>query len=227
MRFRAIPLIAVMLVTCRVDSAVMPKLPEGWVAVEEEVWLLYVDEPATYFQEAHGESLNGNHRAAAERIRKGRGFVTVAARRAKAETKASLRASADDLRDLAKRVGTPSVTRQDLEEAFGRAEYALAKHHRDRAFHYSAKKDSVKMGQSVEAAVTHALHAAAWSGGDLPQEDVVAAKEARSIARGITDGAVQVPKKVTEGLTAIGRCLRRIGQSLKPGKAAEGARPPQ
>jgi len=190
------------------------------VIIEEEIWIVFTDEPAGYFQDAREDFLKGDLEDAVHNIRKGAALVKLETHRAKKEeVKKALKASAKELEKLAKAVEKGSVTTGGrLEEVFARAEYALARHHYQKALGYEAKGQYEKMAYAIEAAATHLLSALFWADEDLEEADVVAIKEGRSLATKTIQGATWAPKEVREATISIGRGIQKLGKKLKPAK---------
>jgi len=195
------------------DSGTLP------VIIEEEIWLVFMDEPAGYFQDARQDFLNGDLQDAAHNIRKGAALVKLETHRAKKEVNKALKTSANELEKLAKAVEKGSIaTGGRLEEAFTRAEHALAQHHYQKALDYEAKGENEKMAYAIEAAATHLLSALFWADEDLEEGEVVAIKEGRSLAKKTIQGATWVPKQVREATISIGRGIQKLGKKLKPAR---------
>jgi len=196
-----------------------PEVPEGWIVVPDEIWIFLLDEPSGYFQDAHEDYLAGDVRSAARNLNKGIAFLSIELPRAKKETKNRLKASVSELRQLARAIESGALkTRTQLEDAFARAEFALAEHYFELAGRYEAKGKDEYLAYALDATVSHLLQAAAWANEDLDVDEAVAAKEARSLSRKFTQGAEKSTKKVKEGLKSVGQSLSNLGKKIKPGK---------
>jgi hypothetical protein len=96
--------------------------------IEEELWIVFMDEPAGYLLDAREDFLNGDLQGAAQNIRAGTAIIKLETHRAKEEIRKDLKASARELKKLAKAVEKGSVASGGiLEEAFAQAEYSLAR----------------------------------------------------------------------------------------------------
>lgn len=188
--------------------------------IEEERWIFFMDEPAGYLLEAREDFLNGDLQGAAQNIRAGTVIIKIETHRAKGEAKKALNASAGGLKKLAKAIEKGSVASgRMLEEAFAQAEYSLARHHYQRALDYEAKGDYEKKAYAVDAAATHLLYASFWAGDGLEEDDVVAIKEGRSIAKKLIRGARWGPKKMDLVVKSIDRGIQKLGMKINPQKA--------
>lgn len=185
--------------------------------IEQELWIFFMEEPAGYLLEAREDFLNGDLQGAAQNIQAGTIIMKLETHRAKGETKKALEVSAKELKDLAKGIEKGSVASGGmLEEAFARAEYSLARHHYQRALDYEATGDYEKMAYAVDAAAAHLLYASFWAGRGLEEDDVVAVKQGRSIAKKLIQGATWGPNKMTEAVRSIARGIQKLGKKIKP-----------
>jgi hypothetical protein len=189
--------------------------------IEKEAWIVFIVEPAGYFQDARKEFLNGDLHAAAQDILAGTVIIKVETHRAKGEEKEALKASIRELKKLAKAVEKGAVASGGiLEEAFARAEIALAQHHYQKALHYEANEDYEKMAYAVDAAARHLLYASFWADDDLEEDEVVAIKEGRSLVRKLIRGATWGPKKMGQAVKSIARGIQSLSKKIKPLKGS-------
>ena len=77
-----------------------PKAPPGWVLVEEDVLVVFADEPEHHLRLAHEHFLEKEHKEAASEIRKAAAFMRLEAGHATAEGKKGLLASAAELASI-------------------------------------------------------------------------------------------------------------------------------
>ncbi|HUT69720.1 MAG TPA: hypothetical protein VMW89_03510 [Desulfatiglandales bacterium] len=185
--------------------------------IEKEAWIVFIDEPAGYFQDARKEFLNGDLHAAAQDILAGTVIIKLETHRAKGEVREALKASTRELRDLAKAVEKGAVASGGMiEEAFARAEFVLAQHHYQKALDYETKGDYEMMAYAVDAAARHLLYASFWADEDLEEDNVVAIKEGRSLVRELIRRAAWGPKKMGEAVKSVARGLQEFGKKMKP-----------
>ncbi len=187
---------------------------------DEEIWILLVDEPSGYLQDARESFILGDIKDAAHRIRKAEAFIKLESDRAKKAAKRGLKASAEELKNLSKAVEKHSIASGTiLEEAFSRAEYALADHYYQLAQDYEANEQYREAAFAIEAAVSHLLFASFWAEESLEEADIIEAKEARSSANEMATEKDFKRNKLSEAIKGIGRGIRKLGeriQSLKP-----------
>ncbi len=99
----------------------------GVIAIEEDVWVPLHNEPFDQFHQAHENFFKRHYKAAAAELREGAAFLKIEAGRAAGDTKHALKASAQELDKLATATENGAVKSvHDLDNAFARAEHALA-----------------------------------------------------------------------------------------------------
>lgn len=183
--------------------------------VEEEIWIIFAHDPAGYLHDAWENILEGNLYDAAHNMRKAKAFLMLETHRADKEAKDDLAASTRELEKLIRTIeegSAPAI--KTLREAFAKAEYALAYHHHQKALSYKAKGDHEKATYALDAAATHLMYGSVWAGRELDQNDAVAAKEARAIARKVNRGAKWSPDRLREAIKGIGRGIKKLGNRL-------------
>jgi hypothetical protein len=186
--------------------------------IEEEVWIIFAHDPAGYLHDAWENLLNGDLRDAAYNIRKAKALLKLEAARAEKEAKNSLVTSIRQLEGLIKALeGGSAPTSKALRQTFAQTEYALSNHHHQKALGYGAKGDHEKATYALDAAATHLMYGSVWAGRELDQNDAVAAKEARAIARKAKRGEKWSLNRLREALKGLGRGIKKLGTRLKKG----------
>ena len=185
---------------------------------DDEIWMILVDEPSGYMQDARESFLLGDKKDASLLIRKASAFIKLKSHRAEKETAKTLKASAKKLLKLAKSVekGSITTTGSKLEEVFSSAEYALAEHYFLLAQNYEATEKYEKAAFAIEACVSHLLFASFWAEERLQEADIIAAKEARSEVEKMTRSSEYKRNKIIEALKGIGRGIKKLGKKIKP-----------
>jgi hypothetical protein len=187
--------------------------------VEEEIWIIFAHDPAGYLHDAWANFIDGDLHEAAYYIRRAKAWLKLEACRAETEAKDDLEASIRELEELIKTLEEGShPTNKALKEAFAKAEYALAYHHHQKALGYGAKGDHEKATYALDAAATHLMYGSVWAGRELDQDDAVAAKEARSIARKVKRGEKWSLDRLREALKGLGRGIKKLGTRFKQAK---------
>jgi hypothetical protein len=201
-------------------TQVSPKAPEGWTVVEEDVVVVFADEPEEHFHKARENFLKKDARAAAAEIRTGVAFLKLEAGRATGEATAALTASIQELEKLAQGVEKGTVaSAQELEQAFARADQALARQHYQQASESWARKESKKAGYELKAAATSIEQALAWAGRKLEAGTVAVIKDAGLVAGKLIEGTGWATDEVSKGIAAVGEELEKLGRLSEPAKA--------
>ena len=184
--------------------------------VEEEIWIIFAHDPAGYLHDAWDNFISGDIQDAAYHIRRAKAWLKLEAYRAESEARDDLEASIRELERLITALGEGShPASKVLKEAFAKAEYALAYHHHQKALGYGAKGDHEKATYALDAAATHLMYGSVWAGRELDQNDAVAAKEARSIARKVKRGERWSLDRLREALKGLGRGIKKHGTMFK------------
>jgi hypothetical protein len=191
------------------------KLPKGYVIVEEDVLLQFVELPGEHFHKARQSFLKKDYKTAAEEIRKGQAFLRLQAARATNEGKKGLIASVAELEKLANNVEKGTVTSaKTLDRAFAKAHHALAKHHYLKAIEYKAKNDVRRTGHSLKAAAVHLEHGFAWAGHELEAVSVRAIKDVGLLAGKLLEGTGWVAEEVGKAIEKIGQEIDKLGKVI-------------
>jgi len=184
--------------------------------VEEEIWIIFAHDPAGYLHDAWENFIDGDIQDTAYHIRRAKAWLKLEACRAETEAREDLEASIKELEELIKALEEGShPTTKTLKEAFAKAEHALANHHHQKALGYDAKGDHEKATYALDAAATHLMYGSVWAGRELDQNDAVATKEARAIARKVKRGEKWSPDRLREALKGLGRGIKKLGTRFK------------
>jgi len=187
--------------------------------VEEEIWIIFAHDPAGYLHDAWENFIDGDIQDTAYHIRRAKAWLKLEACRAETEAKEDLEASIKELEELIKALEEGShPENKTLKEAFAKAEHALSNHHHQKALSYEEKGDHEKMTYALDAAATHLMYGSVWAGRELDQNDAVATKEARAIARKVKRGEKWSPDRLREALKGLGRGIKKLGTRFKQGK---------
>ncbi|MGA1870628.1 MAG: hypothetical protein ACMUJM_19000 [bacterium] len=190
--------------------------------IVDEIWLVFRDEPFGYFLDARECFLKGDLEDAALNIRKGAAIIKLEIPRSTGEEKKDLMFYSNRLKKLAKAVEKGSLfTGADLEDAFARTEFALVRHHYQKAMEYEAKKDFEKSAYATDVAAEHFLAAAFWLDEKMEKVDVASVRESRSLARKVIDGATWGPKKLGGAMKSLGQGIKNLKLKLGPAKEWE------
>ncbi|HUU96668.1 MAG TPA: hypothetical protein VM487_13085 [Phycisphaerae bacterium] len=196
-----------------------PKAPEGWVLVEENVLIVFADEPEHKMKAAHESFLKKDMEATAADLRKAAAFVKLEAARAAGDAKKGLVASATELEKLAGDVekGTVSSSKT-LEAAFARAHQALAKHHHAKATESWAAKAEHATGHELKAAAASVESAFKWGGKEMETGTEAVIKDSRYAAEKLIEGGGWVGEEVGKAIEKCGDETEKLGKWIEPAK---------
>ena len=171
-------------------SSASPEAQPGTVAVPEDVLAPLIDEPEHHFHMASRYFAHGDRTHAAVEIRAGAALVKLEAGRHDATNKAGLEDAAKHLDDLAAGVANGAVkSPKELNDAFARADLALARHYRQMAEASAARNEHEKTGYWLEGAADSVDDAAEWSGHKLAAGGRATVNGARSLGAKLEGGA--------------------------------------
>jgi hypothetical protein len=203
-----------------VSAAEREATPQGPIVVEDEWWILFVDEPGYRFHRARDFFLRKDAKAAAQEIRKASFFVRMeAARGVDKADKDVLMASVNELRKLADDVERGSVvSAKRLDEAFARAHYRLAKHHQVKAKAVHAKGEHRRVGHELNAAAHHLEHGIAWSGHEAERGTLDVIKGARLVSGKLVQGTGWTVAEVGKAIDDVGTEIDKLGKRIEPAR---------
>lgn len=206
----------------------LPKAPDGYVIVEEDVLTHFDESPSEHFHKAKQDFIKKDFKAAADEIRKGQAFIRLRAARATEEGKKGLIASVAELEKLANDVEKGTVTSaKTLDDTFARAHQALAKHHYLKAMEYKAKNDVRRTGHALKAAAIHLEHGFTWAGRELEAGTVKVIKDTGLLAGKLVEGTGWVAEEVGKVIEKIGLEVDKLGKVVEPKKPQAAAQPAQ
>jgi hypothetical protein len=197
-----------------------PKAPEGYIVVEEDVAIVLSDEHEHYFKKAHQAFLKKNNKTTAADIRKAVAFLKLDAAVAAGEGKKALSDSVNELEKLADDTEKGKVaSAKVLEQAFSRADYALAKAYQLKASESWVKKATREVGHSLKTAADNLEYGLAWAGHKAEAGGKAAIKDARLVAGKLIEGMGWVPDEVGKGIEFIGKEVEKFGKQVEPPKS--------
>lgn len=203
--------------SAQASETTKPNAPEGYVLVEEDVLLQFVELPGEHFHKARENFLKKDFKGAASEIRKSEAFLRLQLARATSEGRKGLVASIAELEKLANDVEKGTVTSaKTLDRTFAKAHQALARHHYLKALEYRTKKDTKRLGQSLKAAAVHVEHGFAWAGHELEAVSVKAIKDVGLLAGKLVEGGGWVAEEVGKAIEDIGKEIDKLGKVIEP-----------
>jgi len=189
--------------------------PPGYVLVEEDVIITFANEPRESFRAAVAAFLKRQMRAAATDIRKGEAYLKIEAGRATGDVRKALMDSVQELEKLAGDVQKAAVADlQELQNAFARAEHALAKHHYLKAIELRAKNDAQKTGRELQAAADYVDSGQVWLTRKMHEGVADTVNEARRVAAKMVYGTGASADEVGKAFDGLGKELDKFGSMV-------------
>lgn len=177
------------------------------------------DEPETRFHRAREYFFKDDMEAAAKEIRKAAVFLRLESGWATKEGKGGLIASALELDKLADKVQKGEVASvKELDDAFSRAHYALARHYYLKAADSGVKQAYKKLGRELKAAVKHLKHALLWSGDKIESAFKEMMKEVHMLEEKWIGDEKRDQEEAGKAIDSVGQEIERSGRKIKPKK---------
>jgi hypothetical protein len=168
--------------------------------------MLLMEDIGRYFHNAREYFLEKDLYASAIEIRQGSSMIKLEAASAKGDAKEDLMASVSELAELASDIEKGNITSaKKLNDAFARANHALAVHYHQKAAEYWEQEDAEKSGYALSAAASSLERAAAWSGEQLESGTMEVIDGTRLIAGSLIQGTGWTIGTVGKGVSFAGR----------------------
>jgi hypothetical protein len=198
--------------TVPASSAISEAQP-GIVAVPEDVLTPLIDQPEHHFHMASKYFARGDRTHAAAEIRAGAALVKLEAGRHNATNKAGLEAAAKHLDDVAAGVATGTIkSSKELNDAFARADLALARHYHQMAEASAAQNEhEKKTGYWLEGAADSVDDAAEWSGRKLAAGGKATVNGARSLGAKLEGGAKWSADEIKKSVSDVDSEIESLG----------------
>lgn len=194
-----------------------PEAKPDFVSVQEEMWLRLADEPSRLMKQADESFLRKDYDMASRELHRATAYLHGSASHADQGTKLALESSAAEMDRLAARLKSGVVqSSSELEEAFARAEHALATHKLERARTALDQKQYKFAGSYLDTAVSHIESAAAWTGHNLESgSSKVFALAYETSGELVTETGFAV-RDVGVVLDDVGKEIHKLATSIKP-----------
>jgi hypothetical protein len=193
-------------------SSATSETQQGIVVVPEDVLTPLIDEPEHHFHMASRYFAHGDRTHAAAEIRSGAALVKLEAGRHDATNKTGLEDAAKHLDALAAGVASGTVkSPKELNDAFARADLALARHYHQMAEASAARNEHEKTGYWLEGAADSVDDAADWSGHKLKAGGRATVNGARSLGAKLEGGAKWTAAEVKKSVSDLGSEIESLG----------------
>jgi len=177
----------------------------GLIVVQEDVLIPLIDQPEHHFRMASRYFAKGDRNQAAAQIRVGAAMVKLEAGRNNATNKTGLDAAAKGLDDVAAGVTSGSVkSPKDLNDAFARADLALARHYHEMAKESEARNEHGNTGYWLQGTADSLGDSAHWSGRELAKAGSASVNDARSLGLKLEGGAQWTAAEVKKSVSDLG-----------------------
>jgi hypothetical protein len=171
------------------------------------------------FKKAHEEFLKKDSRAAATEIRKAAALLKREEGSAAIEGEKDLSASAQELEKLAADVEKGTVTSgKELDNAFARAHYALARNYYLKASEFWAGKETSKTGHNLKSAAGGLERGLAWAGHKAETGTQTAIRDARAAGDKLIKDEGWVKDEVDKGIKDLGEEIEKLSKKIEPPK---------
>ena len=108
----------------------------------------------------------------------------------------------------------PCRSSKDIQDAFAKAEHALAKHHYLRATEAWTKKSIKDAGHELHAAAVSLEHGFAWAGEKLEAGVIKVMDDSRHLAGKLIEGADWAKDEIGEAIESLGREIEKLGKTV-------------
>lgn len=196
------------------------EIPPGWVAVHEDYFEAFANEPSHQFHAARESLLERDFTAAARSLERAAMLMRIESDRANDEDRQEILEQADELDALAELVARGALdSAQRLSAAFARAHHVLAVHRLNRAAEARERGAPKAVGRELEAATLQLEQEAAWSDRELDAATRSALKRGREVADALLAGKPVPDDEVTAAVRTLRSRVRRFSagdSSLNP-----------
>jgi len=200
-------------------AAERPKVPEGWLLIEEDVWYQLADEPDRHFLQARLHYLQKDHDGAAADIRKAAAMLKLATSMSAGEAKKALQGSIFELEVLAAEAKAGKVrSARTLDRIFARSYEALAAHNTQHAIAHLKKEEPEKAAFHLRAAARDIDHAYAWAGVEAGDAAVATLRSAEDFGRKLLEGAAGAVRDALKAGAALHEALEDLKKVLEAAK---------
>jgi hypothetical protein len=186
-------------------SSASSEAQPGFLVIQEDVLIPLIGQPEYHFHMAGRYFARGDRTQAAAEIRAGAAFLKLEAGRHDATNRAGLEDAAKHLDDLAAGVTKGTVkSPKELNDAFVRADLALARHYHQMAEASAAQNEHEKTGYWLEGAADSLDDGAEWSGHKLAAGGKAVVNGARSLGAKLESGAEWRADEVKKYVSDLG-----------------------
>ena len=212
-------MVALRAIAADAPATAAPKVPEGWLLIEEDVWYQLADEPDRHFLQARLHYLQKDKEAAAADIRKATAMLKLATSMSEGDAKKALQGSIFELEVLAAEAKAGKVrSARTLDRIFARSYEALAAHNTQHAIAHLKKEEPEKAAFHLRAAARDIDHAYAWAGVEAGDAAVATLRSAEELGRKLLEGAAGAVRDALKAGAALHEELEDLKKVLEAAK---------
>lgn len=196
------------------------------VMAPSDVLNALIGEPERHFHQAMSLFASGDNRGAAAEIRSGAALLSLEAGREETHNRGGLQSAAADLNTLAAKIEHGDVSsRTGLDQAFARADLALAAHYRGMADEALANQQHNAAGRWLKAAADAVDDATGWAGQMPPTAQVEARDQIHALEAKIRNGTDWSYAEAKKSVGYLGSQIQYLGGQMQKlgGAGANGA----
>lgn len=199
--------------------------PDGWVFVDEDVWLVAPDTTGQHFHQAIHKFTGKQYKEAASQIRKATAFVLFEGRReTNTDAKQALMDAVLDLERLADGIERERITwAKKLDHTFARTDQAMARHFALAAGRTWERQAHVMAGQEFHAASIHMNSGFHWANQEMSREAIDADSKAMTVAEALIEGSRRDDQQVRDAIAGIIKEVDQLGKVVAAYPRIEGS----
>jgi hypothetical protein len=187
---------------------------DQWV-VEEQLWVVFIDEPTLHIRAAREDFMNKDAGAAAAQIRKVAAFLRIDAGRASGAARRGLLTSASELDRLARSVKNGTVKSvRELDRVFARTYHSLAEYQYLMASEAWEKGQPCKAGHALKSAANCIEQGFKCAGHAVDTGTRKTLNAARDLSGKLIEGTGKVGEGVGTVIEDCGKAITRLGQRI-------------
>ena len=183
--------------------------------IDEETWVVLLDEPGSHLEKAHKSFLEKDFDAAASEMKKAAAYCLIEAKRATGDARDGLVGAGRELEKLADDVKSGTVESiKSVDDAFARAYHALAKHHYLKATESWTKKEAKKVGHAIHASASYVERGFKAAGREVDEGVHKTLDGARKLSGDLISGSGKLGEDVGSAISDCGKQTQLLGQRI-------------
>lgn len=178
--------------------------------------------PDDSLKKAKESFLKKDYKTASVDIKKASEAIKLQANGASANAKEGLTASVNELDKLAADMEKGAVTSvKAVNDAFARADHAIARNHYVKAVEFSTKKNTKAAGMELKSASDALENGLTWTGMKIEKATNVTIQTSRTIAGKMIEGTAVRGEETNKSMNNLSTELDKLGKLVMPAKGKE------